>query len=229
MESYQGIPIVTAANVFSVLEELGIRPWGKTGKILSLKEYEALDLTPGQRKVVEKFAPKTRVIEYIKQGSGWFQVLGHCWSAVFTMLPNRLVPVVGQYMHGADRVIIGLPAGFVDEGNLDIYAFLRCAIREVKEETGLSLAGVVPLASESIPIEPRGIARYYMPCLGYVKENDILAPQSLDETEELTRLLMPISEWLTLLDQHSGSIAASSSDTTYRALRYLKRYHGIDI
>ena len=59
-----------------------------------------------------------------------------------------------------------------------------------------------------------------MPFLGIVNENFVIKEQNLDRYEELVAVVMPLNEWLKVID-HGGNVALSASDTTHRALRRL--------
>ncbi|MDP9019071.1 MAG: NUDIX hydrolase [Candidatus Eremiobacteraeota bacterium] len=61
---------------------------------------------------------------YVREGSGF--------SVIFALTPEREVVLVRQFKYGIGKIMLELPAGFVDEGEDP----RDTAIRELAEETG---------------------------------------------------------------------------------------------
>jgi len=57
---------------------------------------------------------------------------GRGFSVIFALTPERRVVLVRQYKYGINRIVVELPAGFVDEGEEPH----QTAVRELAEETG---------------------------------------------------------------------------------------------
>lgn len=57
---------------------------------------------------------------------------------VFTVLPGNFVPVVAEFKHGAEEVVIALPGGKINQDETPEV----CAEREFLEETGIRLKKV---------------------------------------------------------------------------------------
>lgn len=71
--------------------------------------------------------PDGRVID------DFFQVHLRSFATVVPVMEDGRVQVIRSYKHGPGRVVLGFPAGFVDDGE----APLEGAKRELLEETGL--------------------------------------------------------------------------------------------
>jgi ADP-ribose pyrophosphatase len=133
---------------------------------------------------------------------------------VFAVTKNQEVVLIRQYRHGAEKVILELPGGSVDEGESP----LEAAKRELMEETGYSSDTLIELACGSpnpaiyrnrifsflaIDVEPTG-------------------KQSVYDAEAVEVLLMPLSEVVELA--RSGEFIHSLNITTlFFVLSYLKR------
>lgn len=219
-----GFPIATADNIFSLLSDLGIRQVEHSRPVMDFEEYMASDLTEKQRSDAVRFGPKREVvIQTDKHGEPFhgFRTVGKNWATVFTLLPGDLVPIVGEYKHGADEVTLVPPSGVlhkVDTESPDPMA--ACGRREWEEETGLKLDSVTPLTGYPLMISGRQSTVRYYPFLGQVTLPIVKGKSKLDDTENLKMVLVPLQEWLKLIDNSRG-IEDCAVSTTFLALRRL--------
>jgi ADP-ribose pyrophosphatase len=219
-----GFPVVTAQNAYQVLADLGVQPWEPTKPPLPLEDYSQLELSEQQRHELKRFSPKadTLFLRNPKTGQDFtgFRTVGGDWAATFTLLPGDLLALVGEYKHGMGRVSLTLPAGRLEPSELNDPS--KSAKRELEEETGLVLDNVVSLSQSGLyPMGRRATVRYY-PYLGIIREPVVPRSQRLDETEDLRVVLMPLNEWLKLID--AGQVHDEYAvTTTFLALRKLGR------
>jgi 8-oxo-dGTP pyrophosphatase MutT (NUDIX family) len=226
VQMYHGFPVLDAETVFPYLEKNGIVKWRHIAEPVTLDEYRAGDLTAAERAEL-RFAPKINVLslENPIDNSTFrgFQYRGLSWSTVFTMLPGDLVLVVGEYKHGADEITLIPPSGTPNrEEREHPDAMARCAMREYREETGLELARVVSLTNNPLLLASRQMDYRYYPFMGAVKRPIVPAPVQLDQTELNMPVLIPLEEWLKLLERGKG-IDDCSLVVTYLSLYRLGR------
>ncbi len=219
-----GLPIVNANNIFPVLADMGIRRWNKTADALPLSEYVKGDLTPAQRVEADRFAPKPEVM-CLEQPNGTpftgFRTIGKDWATTFVMFPGDLVAVVGEYKHGCDAVTLVPPSGVLSKADAGQMAL--CAMRETSEELGLKLRSVISLSKGTgLPMSGRQSTLRYHPFLGDLPEDIVIGPSTLDKTEHLKMVLVPLVEWMDLIDRGLTN-EMCAGDVTYRALRGLGR------
>ncbi|MDD2785449.1 MAG: hypothetical protein PHS79_00980 [Patescibacteria group bacterium] len=233
MKMLYGVPVVTAGTIFGVLTELGIAPWPQLEPPMTLEAYKQRDLTPQQRSEL-KFAPATEVVllkDHRDRPYAGFRGIGNDWVTTIAFLPNpdapddQLVPVVGEWKHGAEVVTLVPPSGVLSRSDhTSLKPFETCAKREFEEETGLELQEIVPLSEFGIPISGRKLATRFYPFLGVVKEPIVPQPSKLDNTEDLKMVLIPLSEWRKLI--RAGKVSELCSvAVTYLALEHLGRLH----
>ena len=232
MDRQYGIPIVTAETIDEVLEELGIRPWKQVRPPQDLHEYAASDLSDAARNELERFGPKGQAM-FLKtpQGSPFtgFRSVGRNWATVFALIPNEdneqdpLVPIVGEWKHGAEVITLNPPAGVPSKEDRQFgEPMARCGKREFEEETGIELKSITALSERGIAVSSRQTTQLFFPFLGVVKEPLETKPTKLDGTEDLKPLLISLSEWMKLID--AGLVSdASAYGVTFLALRRLGR------
>ena len=93
--------------------------------------------------------------------------------------------------------------------------------REFEAETGIKLAEVISL-SEPISSSCRQTTETFVPYLGIPEKPIVKGLSSLDETEYLHAILIPLPEWMELIDR--GSVQdAYAVVVTHLALRKLGR------
>ena len=118
---------------------------------------------------------------------------------IFAVTGDDEVVFVRQYKHGVGRVLLELPAGFIEPGEDPAVA----AARELREETGY--AGELRKVAEWI-VDPTRTPTIEHVYFGRVQRE---GPQSLDDTEDIEVLLLPASDIPGLIER--GELAAESS------------------
>lgn len=220
-----GFPVVNAENIFDVLADLGIKPWSKASPVISLDEYIASGLDDAQQAEL-RFAPKTEVVSLIDHRNRpfrGFRSVGKDWATVFTLLPGDLVPIVGEYKHGADEVTLVPPSGVPTKADLQSGdPMAACAMREWEEETGLKLVRVEALTDQPLMISGRQSTVRYNPYLGTTVTPLIKGKSKLDDTEQLKMVLVPLTEWLKLIANGRG-IEDCAVSVTFLGLQALGR------
>jgi hypothetical protein len=226
VEERYGFPVVDAANVFDVLARLGIQPWKRSDPVISLDDYLARkDLTDEQRAEL-RFAPKTEVVSLIdhrhKPFRG-FRSVGKDWATVFCLLPDNLVPIIGEYKHGCDQVSLVPPSGVTSRSDTATdNPMMSCAKREWEEETGLNLSSIVSISQRPLIISGRQSTQRYWPFYGEVAQPIVKGKSKFDTTEQLKLVLVPLPEWLKLIRNGRG-IEDCGASITLLALMHLGR------
>lgn len=227
MESKYGFPIVTADNLFEVLNSLGIRNWPHFQPPMDIEDYLAGNLTDRQLEEARRFAPKSEVVFLQdprgKPFRGFRSVIRNSMTA-FTLFPDDLLVITAEFKHGAEVVVLVPPSGVPTRTEADLEdPMSACAKREFWEETGVKLKEAISLSGpEGIPSITRYSTHRFFPFLGIPKMPISPRKQRHDSTEFLKVVLIPLQEWLKLiecgkvLDAHSISI-------TLLALRRLER------
>jgi 8-oxo-dGTP pyrophosphatase MutT (NUDIX family) len=220
-------PVVTADTIFEVLENLGIRQWDKMGPTVPVEEYLQRFSEKQRAELPERrFIPKTEVV-FLKQPNGFpfvgFRSVGRDWATTFILLEDDLVPVVGEFKHGVEKVIIVLPSGIPgkkDGTGTALERMTNCALRETQEEIGMRLDRVESLTTMPLPVSSRQYTSCFWPFLGYASNQDI-GPSTLDSSEHLKMVLVPLKEWMKLIER--GEVEDCGASVTLLALRRLGR------
>jgi ADP-ribose pyrophosphatase len=139
--------------------------------------------------------------------------LGNDFSMVFGLTEDSQVILVRQYKHGAQDIVVELPAGLVDKTDPNPQA---AAARELKEETGYVAESYTHLASPFIAsAKAPTVAHLYM-ATGLVR----VASQSLDSQESVECFLVSVPELMEMVNQ--GQIRdINSIATIFLALQRL--------
>lgn len=221
-----GIPIVSADEINEYLSSQGIRAWPQVRDPVSLEEYRDCDLTKEEREEINRFAPRTEVT-FLQDPRGnpfrGFRVTGENWATTFALLPSDLVPIVVEFQHGAEVITLTLPSDIPNKKDMkSLDSMKSCAKREFEEETGIKLASVLSLHKEGIPVYNRKTTYRYLPFLGQVKMPIRRKASKLDASEFLKLILVPLREWLKLIE--SGQVFEDCAiSVTFLALRKLGR------
>src|SRR3989344_6579161 len=227
MLTQYGFPIVNSANVFSVLEELGIKRWPRIEGPVLLEKYLGQDLTDRQKREVEKFAPRVEVDIFEDPTGRPFTGFRAAWhygagTRVFTILPGDLVPIAAEFRHGAEVISLILPGGTFEEKDSTPG---QCAKREFEAETGIMLDYVMPLETidvSGIPVSARQTNQRCHGFLGILPKSLKIAEQRLEPREFLKIVLIPVSEWVKLI--MDGQVKEGSAIiSTFQALHRLNR------
>jgi ADP-ribose pyrophosphatase len=118
------------------------------------------------------------------------------WVNVIPMTPERDIVMVRQYRHGSGEVTLEIPGGLVDPGDTPEEA----ASRELLEETGYQAQDWVKIGE----VNPNP-ALFNNRCYTYLAENvRNVARPSLDQTEDIEVVLIPIADILEMI--RSGKI-----------------------
>jgi len=131
---------------------------------------------------------------------------------IFALTPDQQIPLVRQYKHGAQKTLLELPGGYIDNGEPPLGA----AQRELLEETGYA-ADALQLLAQVHGDPTKDTNTFYL----YLAKNVVkVQEQSLDHTEDITVELIPLDQIRQLL--LAGAIhVAGSIATIYLALERL--------
>jgi 8-oxo-dGTP pyrophosphatase MutT (NUDIX family) len=126
------------------------------------------------------------------------------WAAVLCLTDAGQVVFVRQYRHGIAAPSLELPAGALDGAEEP----LAGARRELREETGFEAPHFEPLLSVAPePARSSTHAHFF-----FARGGERVTAQSLDTSEELEVLLVPVGELLDLIETghilHGAHIAA---------------------
>lgn len=124
--------------------------------------------------------------------------------SVLALTDDDRVVLVEQYRPGPDRLVLSLPGGLVDDGEEPVAA----GVRELREETGFSVASAELVASVDPPSHTR--PRHVVLARGA----HAVGEQQLDELEQIAVVVLTVAELRRRLP--TGRLGAT--EQTYLAL-----------
>jgi len=133
----------------------------------------------------------------VRTGSGveldpFYVIDERSWSCVIPVLPDGGLVLVEQYRHGAQQVMLELPAGDLDEGEHPAVA----AVRELAEETGHRACAEAISLGFVFPEPGRNRSRGH----GFVVQVEALAgARQLDEGEQIRVHYRSVTETVTAI------------------------------
>jgi ADP-ribose pyrophosphatase len=218
MEKKFGLPVANSDNIFDILTSLGIVKWKMTEKPIATSDYLRLELNDLERSRL-KYMHKAEVVTFIDPDGKTFRgfrAIGGNGSVVFTILPGNLVVVCGEFMHGCEEVMLDLPGGMIEPEDEDPSVRAK---KEFEEESGIVLEKVIPMSPRGTTLFARRVVSRTYSFLGLPSEPVLTNEQNLDDTEYLGVVLVPLDEWLKLIDMER--VDGKSVVTTFKALRRL--------
>lgn len=218
-----GLPTVNSQNFISVLASLGLKRWNKLSEV-SLEDYLSEQLTTEEVEDMDRFSPKTKVKTFLNPKGqkfvGFSQVGGDKDGVlVFSVLPGSLVPIIAEFKHGVEEIIIALPGGKIGQGETPE----ACGKREFLEEIGIELERVELLNPLGTPVVPRIFSSrgYYL--VGFPKYPIVKKELRLDKNEFLQPALIRTDELKKLIWSYNSFFCPFSALLILVALEKISR------
>lgn len=220
MTKKYGLPVVSKDTIFPVLNDLGLKVWKPIEKPVPLEQYKQGNLTEAQKKELI-YAPQIEAVTFLTpRGDQWhgFRTISRHGTVVFCLLPDNLIPICAEFRHGCEVISLNLPGGVVYTTEKPE----ECARREFEEEIGINLKELTPLTTRGVPLEARRTNMRNFSFLGVPADPITVNAQTLDKNEFVQRLLIPLDDWLRLIEDDMVQDGYSII-TTFLALRKLKK------
>lgn len=217
-KTLSGLPIITVKSIEKVLQEHKILPWQRIAEPIPLDQYKSGALSEEEKSEL-RFAPHVEVIKLLTPNQKifhGFRTTAKHGTVTFVLLPGDYVPVVAEFRHGVERVLLNLPGGLLDDENP-----IRGAKREFEEETGIKLESIEQINKVGVPIIGRSTTATNFSFLGIPRKPIVAKTRKLDREEFLGTFVVRLPDWLTLATL--GLVDSHSVVTTLLALKYLKK------
>ncbi len=144
----------------------------------------------------------------------YFVSVRHDVVVIFALTPDGRIPLVRQYKHGVQKILLELPGGFIDVGEDPAQA----AARELLEETGC-VADEFHLLSQVHDNPTKDTTTLHL----YLARNARqVQAQRLDRTEQITVEQVALDQLQRLVVERQIEVSNSIA-TIFLALAYLKR------
>jgi ADP-ribose pyrophosphatase len=141
------------------------------------------------------------------------------WINVVPVTDSNEIILIRQYRHGIRDVILELPSGVVDPDESDPSVTAR---RELLEETGYESTTIIPLSRlYPNPDKQTNSVHAFLALHAVCKQ-----VQSLDESEQIEVVKIPLNEIRTLL-QHNKIPQAMHVAALFHALEYLGEHKDV--
>jgi len=138
------------------------------------------------------------------------------WAAILAVTPDMRAVLVRNYRHGAQRSVVELPGGLIDDADMDSQS---AAARELLEETGHSVAAIHALP----PIHPYP-GRFRQQAFPYLGVGAVkTATQALEPDEDLDVFTVPLADAFRLFSDGSVDVAAVHAGIMLAALHTIIR------
>ena len=137
------------------------------------------------------------------------------WATVLALTKQQEVVMVRQYRHGAQKVILELPGGVMDEGD---ESPLQAARRELLEETGYTSDSFIQIGCVSPnPANQTNLIYSFL-----ALDAEKMGEQDLDDTEEIEVVLKPLEEVIGMA-KRGELLQTMQVSTVFFALAYWNR------
>lgn len=161
-------------------------------------DKEQLTFTADQRKQLARFAPKIQVLNVEGFGDDiWMRTAGMDWAAALVLLPGDYVPLVLEYVHGADIVLATVPSGVIEtkEGVQSEEPAVRALI-EAEEEGGFAIERVIPLGQGMVISARRTPERTYeFLAIPRIEQGEaVLSSRKSEDKEDIETVLVRLND-----------------------------------
>ena len=138
------------------------------------------------------------------------------WVNVVALTKEREVVLEKQYRHGAEQVMLEIPAGVMDEEDESPF---RAAQRELLEETGYASDRFIEVGK----VYPNPATHNNLTHSFLALDVEKVDQQSLDETEEIEVSLIPFDELISIA-KVGGLPQALHVSALFFAMAYLEHH-----
>ena len=137
------------------------------------------------------------------------------WATIVALTKEQEVVLVRQYRHGAQKVILELPGGAMEDRD---ESPLQAARRELLEETGYASDQFIQVGCVSPnPANQTNLIYSFLALDAYQAGS-----QDLDETEEIEVVLKPLEEVIAMA-KHGELLQSMQVSALFFTLAYLDR------